>query len=80
MHSIKSIRKDPELFFKKLDHRNSKIDSKNLLNLDKENRDLIQKKKNLNKKRKLFQRIKIKTNSQGQKQYQVKLSNSRNLK
>ena len=34
MHDIKIIRKNPDLFLKKLSERNVKIDLKNLLNLD----------------------------------------------
>ena len=46
MHSIKSIRNDSEAFLKKLSDRNVKFDIKNLLSLDKKNRELIQKKEN----------------------------------
>ena len=42
MHSIKFIRKESDLFLKKLSHRNTKIDLKNILVLDKKNRELIQ--------------------------------------
>ena len=44
MHNIKFIRKEPDLFLKKIGHRNINIDLKNLLNLDKKNRELIKKK------------------------------------
>ena len=54
MHNIKLIRKDPDLFLKKLVHRNSKIDLKNLLNLDKKNRELIQRKEILEKEKKVI--------------------------
>ena len=43
MHNIKDIRNNLELFEKKLSVRNNKIDLKNLLSIDKNNRDLIQK-------------------------------------
>ena len=46
MHDIKLIRKDPDFFKKKIDQRNSKIDIKSFISLDKQYRDLIQKKKN----------------------------------
>jgi len=44
MHDIKIIRKNLEFFLKKLSDRNIKIDLKNLLILDEQNRNLIQKK------------------------------------
>ena len=52
MHNIKSIRKDPDIFSKKLTQRNSKVDIKNLLTLDKKNRDLIQRKEKLEHEKK----------------------------
>ena len=54
MHNFKLIRKDPDLFLKKLGHRNSKIDLKNLLNLDKKNRELIQSKEKLEQEKKII--------------------------
>ena len=42
MHDIKLIRKDPNLFLKKLGHRNTNVNIKNLLDLDEKNRKLIQ--------------------------------------
>ena len=44
MHNIKFIRNEPDLFLKKISHRNININLKNLLNLDKKNRDLIKNK------------------------------------
>ena len=44
MHNIKLIRKEPDIFLNKLIKRNLNINLKNLLDLDKKNRDLIQKK------------------------------------
>ena len=76
MHNIKLIRKDPDLFLKKLGHRNSKIDLKNLLNLDKKNRELIQRKEKLEQEKKIISKKKIKDNFHDQKKYQKKLNNS----
>ena len=45
MHSLKEIRKNTELFKKKIKDRNTNVDFKSLINHDKENRELIQKKK-----------------------------------
>ena len=47
MHDIKLIRKNSDLFSKKIAERNVKIDLKNLLNLDKKNREIIQNKEKL---------------------------------
>jgi len=52
MHNIKLIRKNPDFFAKKLAERNVKIDLKNLLNVDKKNRELIQKKEKLENEKK----------------------------
>ena len=54
MHDIKLIRKDPDFFSKKLSERNSKIDLKHLLNLDKKNRELIQIKERLEEEKKVI--------------------------
>ena len=47
MHNIKLIRKEPDFFLKKLEHRNVNISLKNILDLDKKNREIIQKKEKL---------------------------------
>ena len=52
MHNIKFIRKDPDLFSKKLTERNSNFDIKSLLDLDKKNRGLIQSKEKLGQEKK----------------------------
>ena len=54
MHNIKFIRKEPDLFLKKIINRNSKIDLSNILKLDQKNRDLIQKKEKLEKEKKII--------------------------
>ena len=59
MHNLKEIRKDVNFFKKKIQERNAAVDFENLLNLDKENREIIQKKKNLNKKKKYYLNIRI---------------------
>ena len=46
MLDIKLIRKEPEFYLNKLKARNSNIDLNLLLDLDKKNRELIQKKEN----------------------------------
>ena len=47
MHNIKNIRKDPDIFLKKLNNRNVNLNLKSLLDLDIKNRDLIQKKRKI---------------------------------
>ncbi len=60
MHNIKLIRKEPDLFLKKLNKRNIKLDLKKILDLDKENRDLIQKKEKLEQEKKSISKKKDK--------------------
>ena len=54
MHDIKIIRKNPDIFSKKIKERNVNIDLKKLLNLDQENRQLIQKKEKLEQEKKVI--------------------------
>jgi len=61
MHDIKEIRNKPDLFVEKISQRNSKIDLKELLNLDKENRKIIQEKEKLEQEKKLISKTKDKT-------------------
>ena len=59
MHDIKIIRKKPDFFLKKITERNVKFDIKNLLDLDKKNRDLIQKKEKFEQEKKIISQKKI---------------------
>ena len=61
MHNIKEIRKDPDFFSKKLMDRNTKIDLRKLLDLDKKNREFIQKKEKLEQEKKIISKTKDKT-------------------
>jgi len=54
MHNIKLIRREPNYFTKKFNDRNINIDLKILLDLDKKNRELIQKKENLEQEKKII--------------------------
>ena len=72
MHDIKIIRKDPDFFSKKLAERNSKINLKDLLDLDKKNREIIQKKEKFEQERKGISKKKMKLNLKNQKKYQKK--------
>jgi seryl-tRNA synthetase len=58
MHNLKEIRKNTELFEKKINERNSNVDIKSLLKHDKENRELIQKKEKLEQEKKLLSKKK----------------------
>ena len=52
MHNLKEIRKNPANFKKKIEERNTKVSFDNLIELDKKNRELIQKKESLEQEKK----------------------------
>ncbi len=54
MHNLKEIRKDVNFFKKKIQERNAAVDFENLLNLDKENREIIQKKEKFEQEKKIL--------------------------
>ena len=54
MHDIKLIRQDSKFFSKKLSERNSSADMSNLMDLDKQNRELIQSKEKLEQEKKII--------------------------
>ena len=54
MHSIKSIRDSSDFFKKKIGDRNVKLNFTDLLNLDKKNREIIQKKEKLEQEKKII--------------------------
>ncbi len=58
MHNLKEIRKNKELFEKKIKERNSVVDLKSLISHDKENRELIQKKEKLEQEKKILSKNK----------------------
>ena len=62
MHNIKDIRKDIKVFEKKLNSRNSSVDLNELLKLDKQNRDIIQKKEKLEQDKKSISKSKDEKN------------------
>ena len=62
MHNIKEIRKNLDFFKKKVLQRNSLINFDNLIKIDKENRELIQKKEIKEQEKKLISKSKIPTN------------------
>jgi len=61
MHNIKFIRKEPDLFLKKIKQRNADLDLTAFLDLDKKNRELIQKKEKLEQEKKSISKKKDKS-------------------
>ena len=61
MHNIKLIRKEPELFLKKISHRNANVSLEKILELDNKNRDLIQNKEKLEQEKKIISKNNDKT-------------------
>jgi len=80
MHNIKSIRKEPDFFLKKLGHRNTNIGLKSILDLDKKNRELIQSKEKLEQEKKIISKKQDKSQFSRSKKYQKKLNNLISLK
>ena len=73
MHNIKFIRNEPDLFLEKLRHRNININLKNLLDLDKKNRDLIQDKEKLESEKKIISKNKDKSQFSRSKEISKKI-------
>ena len=67
MLDIKSIRKDPNYFSKKLSDRNVKINFNEIIDLDKRNRELIQKKEKFEQEKKIISKKKDETQFQRSK-------------
>ena len=61
MHNLKEIRKDFDNFKKSLEKRSIEIDISNLEQLDKKNRELIQKKESLEQEKKEISKSKDKS-------------------
>ena len=61
MHNIKLIRKEPELFLKKLSQRNTNVSLEKILELDNKNRELIQNKEKLEQEKKIISKNNDKT-------------------
>ena len=75
MHNLKDIRKNIEIFKKKILDKNSTIDFDNLLALDIKNRDLIQKKENLEKEKKILSKSKENQNFERSKSLSKDIAN-----
>ena len=60
MHNLKLIRENSDFFKKKISSRNVNINLDELLNLDKKNREIIQKKEKLEQEKKIISKTKDK--------------------
>ena len=78
MHDIKIIRNNPDLFLKKISERNFVVDIKNLLNLDKKNRELIQNKEKLEQEKKIISQKKDKSKFARSKEISVEVEKINN--
>ena len=75
MHSLKFIRNDPDFFKRKINERNTKIDIEKILELDKENRKIIQKKEKLEQEKKIISKKRDKTQFTKSKEISLEVSN-----
>tara|TARA_B100001123_G_C15182031_1_gene975727 strand:+ start:67 stop:729 length:663 start_codon:yes stop_codon:yes gene_type:complete len=75
MHSLKTIRENPNLFKKKILDRNVKIDFEELLKLDKKNRETIQKKEKLEQEKKTISKNKDKSQFEKSKKISEEIKN-----
>jgi len=73
MHEIKIIRKNPDFFKKKISERNTEIDIKKLLDLDKKNRELIQNKEKFEQEKKIISQKKDKSQFAKSKDLSLKI-------
>ena len=78
MHDIKEIRKNSKSFLKKISQRNVKIDIQSLLDLDKKNRDLIQKKEKLEQEKKIISQSKDKSQFKRSKEASLQIETLNN--
>ena len=74
MHNIKEIRNNLEFFEKKFKERFENVNLKKLLSLDKENRELIQKKEKLEQEKKIISKTKDKKNFEKSKKISISIS------
>ena len=78
MHDIKIIRKNPDSFKKKISERGTDIDVNKLLELDKNNRELIQNKEKLEQEKKIISQKQDKTQFAKSKELSTKIENISN--
>ena len=72
MHNLKSIRENSDVFIKKISNRNVDINLDELLNLDKKNREIIQKKEKFEQERKAISKKKDPTQFEKSKKTKIK--------
>jgi seryl-tRNA synthetase len=75
MHNLKLIRDNPEVFKKKFLDRNVNVDFEKLLKLDKENRNIIQKKEKLEQEKKAISKTKDKSQFEKSKKISAEIEN-----
>ena len=73
MHNLKEIRKNLDFYKKKISQRNSKIDFNIILKIDKQNRELIQKKELLEQEKKTLTKTKDKINFERSKKLSIEI-------
>ena len=73
MHDIKEIRKNPDLFARKISQRNVNIDINKIIDLDKKNREIIQNKEKYEQEKKLISKKKDKSQFEKSKQLSLKI-------
>ncbi|OUW73701.1 MAG: serine--tRNA ligase [Pelagibacteraceae bacterium TMED216] len=74
MHNLKEIRNNLEYFSKKISERNVTLDSSKLLDLDKQNRELIQNKEKLEQEKKNISKLKDKKTFERSKELTIKIN------
>ena len=75
MHNLKLIRDNPEVFKKKFLDRNVNVDFEKLLKLDKENRNIIQKKEKLEQEKKTISKTKDQSQFEKSKKISAEIEN-----
>ena len=75
MHNLKSIRENLDIFRKKISSRNVDINLDDLLNLDKKNRETIQKKEKLEQEKKIISKTKDKSQFEKSKKISKEIEN-----
>jgi seryl-tRNA synthetase len=75
MHSIKIIRNNKDFFAKKISERNSNLNLKNLLNIDKDHRETIKNKEELEKEKKIISKTKDPKQFENSKAISKKIEN-----
>ena len=75
MHNLKLIRENTEVFKKKIEDRNIKINFEELLKIDKKNREVIQLKEKLEQEKKIISKSKDKTQFEKSKKISKEIEN-----